>query len=336
VRSEEESSGMTLQVAVIGAGRRGRAHTGAVADFEGHATVVAIADVDEGRARDLVVTEAPYATPYVDPLAMLREARPDVVYVTSPPPLHREHALAAFEAGAHVVLEKPIALTIEEAEAIGEAAARTGRLVHVCHQLRYGPGVMELRECLSRQPVALTHIWNYRMGPDIPGNWSRAWGGGHVVEWGIHYLDLCRYLMDAEPVEVYARYADQVLRGQPGWDNWDAYSLTVRWANGAVGSYASTYALKPGIPFESGLTIVAAEGKATFGWTGCTWTTPDETLTWSAAPGDLERALTRAFIEAVRSGETGGLRQSFDDALRTHRLVMAANASAEQGEPVRP
>ncbi|MGH2562576.1 MAG: Gfo/Idh/MocA family protein [Thermomicrobiales bacterium] len=326
---------MTLQVAVIGAGRRGRAHTEAVADLEDRAQVVAIADIDEERARGLIATSAPYAAPAVDPLAMLRRTRPDVVVITTPPPLHREQAVAALELGAHVILEKPITLNIEDAEAIGEAATRANRLVHVCHQLRYGPGVHELQALLSQQPVALTHIWNYRKGPDIPGNWSRHWGGGHVVEWGIHYLDLCRYLMRTEAVEVYARYADQVLTGQPGWENWDAYSLTVQWANGAVGSYASTYALPPGIPPESGLTIVAAAGKATVDWLNGAWTTPEETLTWPAVRGLGERELARAFFDAITTDDTSGLRQPFDDAMRTHRLVMAANASAERGEPVR-
>jgi myo-inositol 2-dehydrogenase/D-chiro-inositol 1-dehydrogenase len=326
---------MTLNVAVIGAGRRGRMHTGVLADCENQARVIAIADVDEGRARELAAADAPYASTYGDALAMLRELQPDVVYVTSPPPLHREQTVAALEGGAHVVLEKPIALTVDEAVAIGEAAARSGRLVHVCHQLRYGAGITELRERLCRQPVALTHIWNYRKGPDIPGNWSRSWGGGHVVEWGIHYLDLCRYLMDTEPLEVYARYTDQVLRGQPTWDNWDGYSLTVQWANGAVGSYASTYALKPGLEPDSGLVVVAAEGKASFGWTGATWETPDETRTWTAEGGDGERELARTFFAAVRTGSAAGLRQTFADALRTHRMVMAANESAARGEPVR-
>ncbi len=141
--------------------------------------------------------------------------------------------------------------------------------------------------------------------------------------------------MATEPVEVYARYTDQVLRGQPTWDNWDGYSLTIQWANGAVGSYASTYALQPGLEPESGLVVVAAEGKASFGWNGATWATPDDTVTWSADHGDNERALARAFFTAVTSGDTSGLRQSYEDALRTHRLVMAANASAERGEPVR-
>ena len=56
-----------------------------------------------------------------------------------------------------------------------------------------------------------------------------------------------------------ARYADQVLRGQPTWDNWDAYSVTVQWANGAVGSYASTYALKPGLLSDAGMVIKSTD-----------------------------------------------------------------------------
>ena len=329
---------MTLKATVIGAGRRGQAHTEALADLEGLARVAGVADVDEGRARALIGASAPHATPYTDALAMLRATEPDVVYITTPPPLHREQAIAALEGGAHVVLEKPIALTNEDAEAIGEAAARAGRMIHICHQLRYGPGIDELRDILGGRPVALTHIWNYRKGPDIPGNWSRAWGGGHVVEWGIHYLDLCRYLLATEATEVYARYADQVMPAhydRERWDNWDTYSLTVQWANGAVCGYASTYALAPGIAGDSGLAIIADGGKADFGWNGAGWTTPEGTQRWEGERGGGEVALSRAFLGAISSGDTSGIRQSFDDALRTHRLVMAANESALTGQPVR-
>lgn len=325
---------MTLKVAIIGAGRRGRIHADAVAAFPDRTRVVGIADLDEERARGVIAASAPEAAVMADAEALLRETRPDVVYVTTPPPLHRAQTETALALGAHVVLEKPIALSNEDAEAIGVAATAANRLVHVCHQLRYLPGVPEIRRRLADRPVALTHIWNYRKAPDIPGNWDRAWGGGHVVEWGIHYLDLCRYLMDTEAVEVSARYADQVLHGREGWDNWDAYALTVQWANGAVGGYASTYALPPDVPPESGLTIVAADGKAALDWTTATWTTPGDTTSWPADRGDGERALADAFFRAVDTGDASVLRQSFADALRTHRLVMAANASALDGRAV--
>lgn len=326
---------MALKAAVIGAGRRGSAHTKAVAELEDQALVVGIADIDESRVRALAAEHAPHAKVYTNSTAMLRELEPEVVYITTPPPLHRAQAIEALQLGAHVVLEKPITLTVEDAEAIGIVADEMKRHVHVCHQLRYIPGIDTLRDRLSRQPVALTHIWNYRKGPDIPGNWYRTWGGGHVVEWGIHYLDLCRYVMNTEPVEVYARYTDQVLRGHENWDNWDGYSLTVQWANGAVCGYASTYALKPGITPSAGLAIIATDGKAEIGWNGATWTTPDGTEEFPGQPGDGERNLSRAFFTAITSGDTSGIRQSFDDAMETHRLVMAANESATSGRIVR-
>lgn len=323
-----------LRVAVFGAGRRGTAHTEAIADLEARARVVGIADVDDARAASLAADGAPHAVAGADAMAMLDELTPDVVYVTTPPASHREQTVAALEAGAHVVLEKPIALTVEDAEAIGEAASRSGRMVHVCHQLRYIPGAEELRRILDGQRIALTHIWNYRMAPDIRGNWHRTWGGGHVVEWGIHYLDLCRYIMQAEATEVHARYVDAVLEGQPEWDNWDAYSLNLQWDNGAICGYASTYALKPGIDGNSGLVIVAETGMAEVNWTGCRWILPEETLEWGGQRGDAERDLAIAFFDAIEHGDDSRLRQSFDDALETHRLVMAANQSAISGEPV--
>src|SRR5260370_16160345 len=115
---------------------------------------------------------------------MGEEVRPDLVYATSPPPLHAEQAIAALEAGAHVVLEKPIALTMPEAFAIGAAAQRMGRHVQVCQQHRYGILADRAREKLSGLPVALVHSWLYRQAPDIRGKWYPASGRGDRSESG--------------------------------------------------------------------------------------------------------------------------------------------------------
>jgi len=93
--------------------------------------------------------------------------------------------------------------------------------------------------------------------------------------------------------------------------------------------------LKPGIESSAGLAIIAADGKAEFGWNGCTWTTPDGTEEFPGASGDGERNLSRAFFHAITAGDTSGIRQSYDDAMKTHRLVMAANESATTGQVVR-
>lgn len=323
-----------LRAVVLGAGRRGTAHSEAVGDLEARAQVAGIADIDLQRAESVAATSAPHANVSSDAINMLETMEPDVVYVTTPPEFHLQQTVAALERGAHVILEKPIALSVEEADQIGEAASKAGRMVHVCHQLRYIPGAAELGEILRNQRVALTHIWNYRMAPDIPGNWNRNWGGGHVVEWGIHYLDLCRYVMGSEAAEIHARYADIVLHGQPNWDNWDAYAMDIQWDNGAVGGYASTYALKPGIQGNAGLRIVAEEGLAEIDWTGCRWITPVGTQEWTGQRGDAERDLSAAVFDAIEQNDPSRLRQSYDDAVKTHRLVMAANESAVSGKSV--
>jgi predicted dehydrogenase len=324
----------SLNVVVFGAGRRGTAHTEAVGNLESDAQVLGVSDVDERRAQALVNESAPHARASSDSLSLLDEFKPDIVYITTPPEFHLEQTIAALESGAHVILEKPITLDIEGAESIVEAAKRHNRIVHVCHQQRYNPGIMEVREILKGQRIALTNIWNYRMAPDILGNWNRAWGGGHVVEWGIHYLDLCRYIMGSEATEVHARYADVVMRGRENWDNWDAYTMNVQWDNGAVGGYASTYALKPGIKSTAGLSIIAEEGRVEIGAGGCHWITPDETQTWDGKGVNSNVELARAMFSAVRNGNPDEIRQSLDDAMSTHRLVIAANESAITNQPV--
>src|SRR5262249_27404680 len=146
--------------------------------------------------------------------------------------------------------------TMVEAREIGTVAERNRQHVQVCQQHRYGSLPERAREAVAGRAVALLHSWLYRQTPDIPGNWDRSWGGGHIFEWGIHYLDLWRYLI-GEIESVYAVYGEQVLAGRPGWANWDCYSVSFRMAGGAVGSIVASYAAWPGIPHSSGLDIIA-------------------------------------------------------------------------------
>src|SRR5690625_137133 len=117
----------SLSVVVFGAGRRGTAHTEAVADLESEAGVVGVSDIDASRAQELVNRSAPHAEATTDSLSLLSKFKPDVVYITTPPEFHLEQTIAALESGAHVVLEKPIALTNHEAEAIADAAKKHDR-----------------------------------------------------------------------------------------------------------------------------------------------------------------------------------------------------------------
>lgn len=324
------SGGVELTAAIIGAGRRGKAHGAAARAIPG-VRVAAVCDVDEDRAHGLA--EELEGQPYTDWRRMLDQARPDLVYVTSPPRLHAGQTIASLEAGAHVVLEKPIALSMAEAFAIGAAAARTGRRVQVCQQHRYGTLADRARAALAGRKVALVHSWLYRQAPDIRGNWDRAWGGGHVVEWGIHHLDLCRCLV-GEIESVYAVYGDQVLAGRDGWANWDGYSVSFRFVDGAVGSMATTYAAWPGIPNATGLDLIAEGVVLRCRGSKLEIVTPEGTETVEE-DRDLTLALDQAFVAALNTGDWSGVRITYADAVRTLAVVLAANRSNEVETAVR-
>jgi myo-inositol 2-dehydrogenase / D-chiro-inositol 1-dehydrogenase len=325
-----DSQANEITAAIFGAGRRGRAH-GFAALTVPAVRIAAVCDPDESRAGALAAEVG--AQPFADWQQGLEAVRPNLVYVTSPPPRHAEQAIAALEAGAHVVLEKPIALTMTEAFAIGAAAERCGRHVQVCQQHRYGALADRAREVLADRPVALIHSWLYRQAPDIRGNWDRAWGGGHIVEWGIHHLDLCRYLV-GEIESVSAAYGEQVLAGRPDWANWDGYSLSLRFGSGTVGSMATTYAAWPGLPQSSGLDVIADGVVIRYRGSRMEIVTPERTEIVEETR-DPTLALNEAFIAALRTDDWCGVRISYSDAVRTLAVVLAANRSNETGARVR-
>jgi len=141
--------------------------------------------------------------------------RPDVdlVSVTTPPHTHRELALAALEAGKHVLCEKPFALDAGEAETMVAAArARPDRLALVDHELRFLPVFGRLRELLADGwagelfHVEATHHSAARLDPEIPFTWwsDRARGGGYWGAIGSHYTDLLRFLLGRRVTAVSA------------------------------------------------------------------------------------------------------------------------------------
>jgi predicted dehydrogenase len=216
-----------------------------------------------------------------------------------------------------------------EACAIGEAASRTGRHVQVCQQQRYGVLADRAREALAGRKVGLVHSWLYRQKPDIRGNWDRSWGGGHIVEWGIHPLDLCRYLI-GEIETISACYGESLLEGQPDWNNWDSYAVSFRFSTGTVGTMATTYAAWPGISTASGLDWMAEGLLLRFRGGRLELATPERTETVEERR-DLTLALNEAFIHALRTGDWSRVRIRYPDAVRTLAVVLAANEANQNG-----
>jgi predicted dehydrogenase/nucleoside-diphosphate-sugar epimerase len=124
---------MSLRVAFIGAGQMARHHASALQQLEVPAVTVGVHDLTPSRAEEFAALASCPRFPSRE--ALLRDARPDIVHVCTPPGAHFEAAFAALEAGAHVYVEKPFALTATDARALLEAASARRLLVCAGHQL---------------------------------------------------------------------------------------------------------------------------------------------------------------------------------------------------------
>lgn len=188
----------SLRAGVIGLGMMGRNHVRVWDEVEG-VELVAVADPDStavGRA-----THGRRARGFDDPERMLAEEELDLVSVVAPTSLHRPLVLAALDAGANVLVEKPIAGNRDDALEMISAAEAAGKLLSVGHIERFNPAIRELRRRLADGELGrVFQITAQRLGP-FP---ARIRDVGVVVDLGPHDLDIMRYLIGSEPVRIYA------------------------------------------------------------------------------------------------------------------------------------
>ena len=214
----------TLRAGVIGLGSMGQHHARVWSSLPG-VELVAVADPHpEVLAR---ATRATGSHGHADPLAMLAANELDVVSVAAPTSLHCELSVAALRAGAHVLVEKPIAADREEAETMMAAATAAGRLLSVGHVERFNPAIVELRRRLAAGELGrIFEIRAERLGP-FP---DRIRDVGVVVDLAPHDLDVIRFLLGADPVRVYAETEQRIHTNHE-----DLFVGVMKFANGAVG-----------------------------------------------------------------------------------------------------
>lgn len=189
---------MPVKVGVIGIGAMGRNHARVYADLAG-AQLVGLADQDAAAAAN---TARRYGTrPYSDFRQLLDEAQPDAVSVAVPTVSHLPVALEVIRRGIHLLVEKPLALSVEEGSAIMRAAEERGVLLMVGHIERFNPAVMALKAKLDNREIGrIFQIDAHRQGP-FP---ARVMDIGVTVDLAVHDLDVMRYITGAEITRVYA------------------------------------------------------------------------------------------------------------------------------------
>ena len=209
---------MTLRVGLIGTGFARRVQLPALRLVSG-ATVTAVSSGSLERAR-AVAQEFGVPHAFEGGAALARSSEVDLVIVSSTPDAHARHAIAALDAGKHVLCEKPMALTAREAERMVEAAGRSPGLARIDHELRYEPNRRRVRDLIRAGAIgSVLHIElllkPYLRGDgrpqafDAPWSWwyDAARGGGILGAVGSHLIDLCRFWTGSDVVEVNGRTA---------------------------------------------------------------------------------------------------------------------------------
>jgi UDP-N-acetylglucosamine 3-dehydrogenase len=187
-----------LRVAVIGVGEMGRNHARVFSEMP-EVNLVAVADMNMAAARAAARFKGVEA--YDDFDRMLDEARPEAVTIAVPTSLHAEVAAKVIERGIHVLLEKPIALNVEQAREIIQKARLHGVRLAVGHVERFNPAVRALKKLLHSGQLGRTfQVCTRRQGP-YP---ARIRDVGVTIDLAVHDLDIIRYITGAEVSSLYA------------------------------------------------------------------------------------------------------------------------------------
>ena len=213
-----------IRAAVIGVGAMGKHHARVYNDLD-NVELVAVADPDEARRR--TVAGRYKIAAYADHEDLLKQAEVDVVSVAVPTVLHREVALAAIEHGVHLLIEKPIAFTVTEAQEIIAHAATAGVTLAVGHVERFNPAVSELKCRLEAGALGrIFQIHARRLSP-FPHYVRDV---GVVIDLATHELDIMCYLVGDQIERVYAETRRNVHERYE-----DMLSGVIRFGNNVLG-----------------------------------------------------------------------------------------------------
>ena len=238
-----------LRFGILGCGVIGPHHARVIADLD-DAELVAVADTGLVRAEKLA---GAYGCSFFSNLEeMLSRADLDAVCVCTPSGMHAEHAIAALEAGKHVVIEKPVDVTLGAAERLLEAQRAAGKKVAVVSQHRFDAATLAVQEAVSEGRFgrlttgsAEVRWWRSQSYYDS-GGWRGTWeldGGGVLINQAIHGIDLLQWLMGSV-VEVTAHTG---LLAHERIEVEDTAVAILKFESGALGTIVATTAAYPGL-----------------------------------------------------------------------------------------
>jgi predicted dehydrogenase len=336
---------MTINFALIGCGRVAPRHAQSYAQLR-EARLVAVADVRANRAQRFA--QEYDATPYTDYHTLLGRADVDAVSICVPSGLHAQVAIDALNAGKHVLVEKPIALSLADADRMIAVARAHCLYLGVVLQNRYNSPMQQLRRLVDAGGLGRLYLGNacvrwYRPQSYYEDDWHGTWAmdGGALMNQSIHHIDALQWLMGpVQSVQAYSATLAHQMEAE------DVGVAVLRFASGALGTVEGSTLTWPQ-NLEGSVAIFGEHGSVQVGGTALNRITlwkvrgqleqEAEILTSQRVDppsvyGYSHREVIRDFARAVIDGREPGT--PGEEARKSLALVLAIYEAAATGREV--
>jgi len=335
-------------VAVIGYGWVATAHIQAI-NATSDAQVTAIYS---SRPQDNAALSARHGSPikaYTDLAELLRQPDINVVSVCSYPSQHTAHVIAAAKAGKHIILEKPLTLSLADANAIEDAVAKAGVKTCICFECRYSSQFQVTKSLLDSGMLGTIHYgevdYYHGIGPwygQFRWNTGKANGGSSLLSAGCHAMDALLLCMGSD-VEAVTSYHTRSKNEIFAKYEYPTTSVTIlKFAGGRIGKDASVIDCIQ--PYYFHTHLVGSEGSLLDnkfhsnklgGLNKHAWSNLSMKMLDSGDVSDHPfQSQFEAFFTAISQGQEMPL-TSLRESLRSHKVVLAADMSAELGREVK-
>ena len=335
-----------IRFGIIGAGLWGRAHAEVYTTHSG-AALAAVCDIDEGKARALASAHGD-ARVYTDYEKMVRDPNVDAVAVVTPDFAHCGPVVAAARAGKHVIVEKPLATTVEDLEQIAEEVFKAGITLMVDFHNRWSPPIVVTRNNIENKSLGQLISAYVRLNDTIfvPTK-MLPWAGRSSILWflGSHTVDTLRYLSGDEVERVYTVSRSEVLKGM-GIDVSDIYQSILEFRSGMIATTENNWIVPNSNPSVNDFKVNILGSKGMISMDLMHNSLIERYLEGAADRPDLlvgplihgrhagfAYESIRSFVECLMSGKP--VLSSLEDGMRVSRVILAMMQSAEKREPVK-
>lgn len=337
-----------LKISLVGCGRIAKRHTELLGkgQIEG-ASLASVCDVVASKAEAIA---KPFDVPwFADMHEMMEQTKQDVVVILTESGLHAEHTVALAPYGKHIIVEKPMALTLDDADAMIEACDNYGCKLFVVKQNRFNVPVVKLREALEASRFGKLVLgtvrvrWSRDQDYYDQASWRGKWSsdGGVLANQASHHIDLLEWMM-GEVASVFAKSATALVNIEAE----DTAIVVLKFRSGALGLIEATTATRPK-DLEGSISILGETGSVVIGGFAVnemqTWNFTDEQPgdkdileRYSVNPPDVYGFGHKVYYEHVVDciqNDAGQLVDGFEGR-KSLELIMAIYESIETGKEV--